>query len=120
MAESNRLTQRKIDTAKPRDKAYKLYDGGGLEGYFEDRKAVPLPSENDGEHVVVLPALETAKILLLNEMVQQNVKKAEMARRLDVHMPQIDRLLNLRHNTKIDFLEKAAEKLGKNLNISFS
>ena len=91
-----------------------------LEGYFEDRKAVPLPSENDGEHVVVLPALETTKILLLNEMVQQNVKKAEMARRLDVHMPQIDRLLNLRHNTKIDFLEKAAEKLGKNLNISFS
>lgn len=93
-----------------------------LEGYFEDRKAVPvpLPSENDGEHVVVLPALETAKILLLNEMVQQNVKKAEMARRLDVHMPQIDRLLNLRHNTKLDFLEKAAEKLGKNLNISFS
>ena len=30
MAESNRLTQRKIDTAKPGDKAYKLYDGGGL------------------------------------------------------------------------------------------
>ena len=30
MAESNRLTQRKIDTAKPVDKAYKLYDGGGL------------------------------------------------------------------------------------------
>jgi toxin-antitoxin system, antitoxin component, hicB family len=53
-------------------------------------------------------------------MVSQGVRKAEMARRLDVHMPQIDRLLDLRHNTRIDFLEKAASKLGKSLNISFS
>ena len=68
----------------------------------------------------MLPALETAKVLLLNEMVSQGVRKAEMARRLDVHMPQIDRLLDLRHNTRIDFLEKAASKLGKSLNISFS
>ncbi|RPD90484.1 DUF4102 domain-containing protein [Neisseria weixii] len=30
MAESNKLTQKKIDAAKPLDKAYKLYDGGGL------------------------------------------------------------------------------------------
>lgn len=91
-----------------------------LEGYFEDRREIPLPSENDGAQTVELPALETAKVLLLNEMLRQNVKKAEMARRLDVHMPQIDRLLDLRHNTKIDFLEKAAGKLGKRLNISFS
>lgn len=91
-----------------------------LEGYFEDRREIPLPSENDGSQTLELPALETAKVLLLNEMLRQNVKKAEMARRLDVHMPQIDRLLDLRHNTKIDFLEKAAGKLGKRLNISFS
>lgn len=91
-----------------------------LAGYFEDRREVPLPSENDGQQAVVLPALETAKILLMNEMLHQNVKKAEMARLLDVHMPQIDRLLDLYHNTKIDFLEKAAGKLGKRLNISFS
>jgi toxin-antitoxin system, antitoxin component, hicB family len=53
-------------------------------------------------------------------MISQGVRKAEMARRLDVHMPQIDHLLDLRHNTRIDFLEKAASKLGKSLNISFS
>ena len=91
-----------------------------LDGYFADRRSVPLPSAaENGQGTVVLPALETAKVLLLNEMVAQGVKKAEMARRLDVHMPQVDRLLDLRHNTKIDFLEKAAGKLGKNLNISF-
>lgn len=92
-----------------------------LDGYFEDRRAIPLPSaEEQGSDTVTLPALETAKVLLLNEMIAQGVKKAEMARRLDVHMPQIDRLLDLRHNTKIDFLEKAAEKLGKHLSISFA
>ena len=91
-----------------------------LDGYFEDRRAVPLPSEpTEGQPVVALPALETAKVLLLNEMVSQGVRKAEMARRLDVHMPQIDRLFDLRHNTKIEFLEKAATKLGKSLNICF-
>ncbi|MFC3873284.1 type II toxin-antitoxin system HicB family antitoxin [Neisseria musculi] len=91
-----------------------------LDGYFEDRRAIPLPSTEQGSDTVTLPALETAKVLLLNEMIAQGVKKAEMARRLDVHMPQIDRLLDLRHNTKIDFLEKAAEKLGKHLSISFA
>lgn len=91
-----------------------------LDGYFEDRRAIPLPSGEQGSDTVTLPALETAKVLLLNEMIAQGVKKAEMARRLDVHMPQIDRLLDLRHNTKIDFLEKAAEKLGKHLSISFA
>ncbi|UOO81175.1 type II toxin-antitoxin system HicB family antitoxin [Uruburuella testudinis] len=92
-----------------------------LDGYFEDRRAIPLPgSYSDTQDTVSLPALETAKVLLLNEMVSQGVKKAEMARRLEVHMPQVDRLLDLRHNTKIDFMEKAASKLGKHLNISFS
>lgn len=92
-----------------------------LDGYFEDRRAIPLPSEEqESDDTVTLPALETAKVLLLNEMIAQGVKKAEMARRLDVHMPQIDRLLDLRHNTKIDFLEKAVEKLGKHLSISFT
>lgn len=90
-----------------------------IEGYFADRRAVPLPQES-GSQALLLPALETAKILLHNEMLAQGVKKAEMARRLDVHMPQVDRLLDLRHNTKLDFLEKAAAKLGRSLDIRFS
>ncbi|WP_274570673.1 type II toxin-antitoxin system HicB family antitoxin [Neisseria leonii] len=91
-----------------------------LEGYFADRRAVPLPSAAAADGTVLLPALETAKVLLLNEMIAQGIKKAEMARRLDVHMPQIDRLLDLRHNTKLDFIEQAAARLGKRVNISFS
>ena len=50
-------------------------------------------------------------------MLSQGVKKAEMARRLNVHMPQIDRLLDLRHSTKLEFVEQAAVQLGKRLDI---
>ena len=68
----------------------------------------------------MIPILETAKVLVSNEMVNQGVRKAEMARRLEVTSVQVNRLLDLSHNTQIDFLEKAAEKLGKHLNISLS
>lgn len=105
----------------PEDADIEALDGllCALDGYFEDRRPIPLPSQSS-EEAVTLPALETAKVLLLNEMLAQGIRKAEMARRLDVHMPQIDRLLDLRHNTKLDFIEKAAKKLNKQLNISFS
>ena len=66
-----------------------------LDGYFADKRTIPTPSRaQEGQAVLILPALATAKILLLNEMLSQGVKKAEMARRLNVHMPQIDRLLD--------------------------
>lgn len=91
-----------------------------LDGYFADRRAIPLPNAANTENCIVLPALVTAKILLLNEMLVQGVKKAELARRLNVHMPQIDRLLDLHHSSKMEFVEQAAAQLGKHIHISFS
>jgi antitoxin HicB len=89
--------------------------------YFDERRPVPLPSAADaGDAVVTLPALETAKVLLWNEMHAQKMRKADLARRLDVHMPQIDRLFDLGHSSKIEFVEQAAKALGKSLNVSLS
>lgn len=89
-----------------------------LEFYFDDRRTIPLPSKAKAEqHTVPLTLLRSLKVLLLNEMIAQDIRKAEMARRLDVHMPQIDRLLDLRHSTKAEFIEKAFAKLGKSLHI---
>ena len=57
-----------------------------LDFYFEDNRAVPLPSKpKPRQHVVELPASLSAKILLLNEMIQQHVRPAELARRLEDH-----------------------------------
>ena len=92
-----------------------------LSMYFDERRPVPLPSaSNPGYAVVALPALETAKVLLWNEMHAQKMRKADLARRLDVHMPQIDRLFDLSHSSKIEFVEQAAKALGKSLNVSLS
>ncbi len=57
------------------------------------------------------------KVFLLNEMIKQGVRKAEMARRLDVHLPQIDRLLDFNHSTKVEFVEKAYGKLNQHFTI---
>lgn len=90
-----------------------------LEFYFDDRKEIPLPSPvKAGQHSVKLPLLQTMKVFLLNEMVRQGVRKAEMARRLEVHMPQVDRLLDLHHSTKAEFIERAFAKLGKEFELS--
>lgn len=90
-----------------------------LEIYFDERRSIPLPSEGRrGQNSVVLPAIEEAKVLLWNEMLAQNIRKAELARRLNVHMPQIDRLFNLKHSTKVEFIEQAAKALGKKLQVT--
>lgn len=90
-----------------------------LEFYFDDKRAIPFPSPPaSGQHTIALSLLHSLKVLLLNEMLNQGVRKAEMARRLDVHMPQVDRLLDFRHQSKINFIEKAFFKLGKEISLT--
>lgn len=86
--------------------------------YFDEKRLVPTPSRiKRGQLAVTLPALVAAKVLLANEMVSQGVRKAELARRLNVHMPQVDRLVDLRHSSKLESIELAFHKLGKSLEI---
>ncbi len=89
-----------------------------LMGIIADREDVPLPSRGKGRQAVKLPALTEAKILLYRRMRVQNVGKAELARRLGWHMPQVDRLLDLRHVSRLDQLEQAFRALGTQLTIS--
>ena len=87
-----------------------------LEFYFEDERTVPLPSklENDQLVVELSPSL-WAKVLLLNEMVVQNIRPADLARRLSVRPQEITRLMNLKHSTKIDTISSAFNAMGKSL-----
>jgi antitoxin HicB len=90
-----------------------------IEIYFDEKREVPLPSKpKKGQHVVTLPALVVSKVLLANEMIRQGIRKSELARRLDVHMPQVDRLLDPRHSSKLDAIEAAFSKLGRRLEVS--
>ena len=90
-----------------------------MEFYFEDNRAVPAPSKpKRGQHVVLLPASLSAKVLLLNEMVTQNIRPAELARRLNTTPQEVNRLTNLRHTTRIDGISAALQAMGRHLEVS--
>ena len=86
-------------------------------GIIADREDIPSPSQAKSRSFVELPALTEAKILLYRTMRSLGIGKAELARRLDWHMPQVDRLLDLRHASQLDQLEQAFQILGRQLTI---
>ena len=89
-----------------------------LEFYFEDGRRVPMPSPaKRGQQTITLPASMSAKVLLLNEMLEQNVRPADLARLLGTSPQAVNRLTNLRHPTKIDGLVEAFKALGKKLEL---
>jgi antitoxin HicB len=50
-------------------------------------------------------------------MTEQGIKKAELARRLGWHLPQVDRLFDLRHASKLEQIEAAAAALGRHIEV---
>ena len=62
-----------------------------------------------------LPALTVAKVGLYRAAYDARITKAELARRLGWHAPQVDRLLDLRHRSKVEQIEQALRMLGKRL-----
>jgi antitoxin HicB len=86
---------------------------------IENRLPIPEPPPlKRGEYSISLPALVEAKVELYREMRAKNVRKSALARQLDWHAPQVDRLLDLRRNSRIDQIEKALLSLGKRLAVS--
>jgi antitoxin HicB len=84
-----------------------------LSFYVEARRPLPVPSAAEGRPTVRPSALESAKLGVYQAMTEQGVRKAELARRLGWHMPQVDRLLDLRHASRLDQIEAAARALGR-------
>jgi antitoxin HicB len=90
----------------------------GLSFYVESRKPLPLPSKpKRGQKTVRPGALEGAKLGLYQAMTEQGIRKAELARRLGWHVPQVDRLFDLRHASKLDQIETAARSLGRTVEV---
>ena len=89
--------------------------------YIEDRKLLPTPSKpKKGQKTVRPSALECGKLGVYQAMTEQGIKKSELARRLGWHMPQIDRLFDLRHASKLDQIEAAASALGKHVKLQMA
>jgi antitoxin HicB len=88
-----------------------------LSEYIKRRREIPRASEGRGKNVwlVVLPALAEAKVQLYQAMHSQGVRKAELARRIGWHKSQMDRLLDLTHDSRLDQIETALKGLNKRL-----
>lgn len=89
-----------------------------LEFYFDDKREIPEPSRvKKGQVAIELPASVAAKALLLNEMIKQKVRPADLARMLGTTPQEVNRLTQLRHATKIDGISNALQALGKRLEL---
>ena len=89
-----------------------------LSFYVDSRKPLPKPGKPKRGQVTVRPsALECAKLGVYQAMTEQGIKKAELARRLGWHMPQVDRLFDLKHASRLDQLEAAARALGRHVEV---
>ncbi len=88
-----------------------------FDAFMKDRRDIPAPSVVTGDGIE-LPALDTAKIELYRAMRAGKVGKAELARRLKWHLPQVDRVLRVGHGSQLEQMEAAFAVLGKKLVIS--
>ncbi len=82
-----------------------------------DREAIPEPKASGRYYAELRPAV-AAKVALWNAMLQQGMGKAALARKLKWHMPQVDRALDVRHESTLSSLVEALAVTGKALSIS--
>ena len=83
---------------------------------IHDRKDIPTPSP--GDTYAVLPTLTSVKVMLYQGMREQGVGKAELARRLGWHMPQVDRVLDVQHRSRLDMMDAALGAIGRRLQVT--
>lgn len=86
--------------------------------YFDGEEKIPAPSVGDYPHYVEVPASVSAKILLLNTMVDAKITKSQLGRLVGVKRQNVAQLLDVFHTTKIDTIEKALNGLGKQLELT--
>ena len=84
----------------------------GLSFYVEARKPLPEASVRPELPTVRPSVLEGVKLAIYREMTLQGIRKADLARRLGWKAPQVDRLFDLSHASRLDQLEAAAKALG--------
>ena len=83
---------------------------------IHDGREIPSPSQ--GKHRATLPTLTVTKVILYQGMRDQGIGKAELARRLGWHLPQVDRVLDVQHHSRLDRMEAALRAIGRRLEVS--
>lgn len=80
---------------------------------IKENEDMPLPRRHKGGHLVYVPTGTASKLFIYWEMKRQGVRKSALARRLNWHAPQVDRLLDVKNESKLSQMETAFAALGK-------
>jgi len=75
------------------------------------------PEDGSGRVWAKLPALTALKVELYNALRADAISRAELARRLDWNRESVDRLFRLDHRSRLEQLESAFAKLGREIKL---
>ncbi len=82
------------------------------------KEPIPKPSRiKAGEPFITLPIQTEMKVRLYQSLEESGVKKADLARKLNLHRQEIDRLFDFKKSTSLAKYESAFAALGKTLKI---
>ena len=88
-----------------------------LAARIANRQDIPYPAHR-GKTRVSLSTQVALKVLLYIAMREERMKKADLARALHWHGPQVDRLFDLRHATRLGQFDQAFAALGRQVRVS--
>lgn len=90
-----------------------------IEMYVNENIAIPdpLPVEQ-GQYAVMLPTLVEAKVLLHNARVKRGLNKSELGRLTGISAVEMGRILDPRHGTKIEAIDRIMQVLETPLRLS--
>ena len=80
------------------------------------REDIPVPSP--GDNCATLPTLTAIKVMLYQGMRETGMGKAQLARKLGWHLPQIDRVLDVNHRSRLDRMDAALRAIGRRLEVT--
>lgn len=89
-----------------------------LSSMVEDSERIPAPSPARGRPVVILPALDAAKLALHEAMLDAAISNRELGARIGKDEKVVRRLRDPLYKSKIEHVEAALRALGKRLEIS--
>lgn len=93
----------------------------GADMYYETKQMFPEPSAlQENEVLVSLPISAVVKILLHNAMLLANIRPSDLAKRMGKLPQEVNRIIDLKHKTKIDTIQDAFKAIGKDLNVSIT
>jgi antitoxin HicB len=92
-----------------------------IAGKIYYKEPIPAPSKiRAKDDFITLPLQTEMKVRLYQSLNDSGIKKADLARKLNVHRQEIDRLFDFKQSTSLGKLESAFAALGKTLSFEIT